>query len=77
MCKCNTTKSSFTTELKKAIVNEAKTGQEYGVYFDDNGNPYNLSVSRINEIDTICCYYVPTNKDLSGYNGKEFENIHK
>lgn len=77
MCKCNTTKTSFTSELKKAVVNQNKTGNDYGVFFDESGNPYNLTISRISEIDTICCYYVPTNFNESEFNGKEFQNIHK
>lgn len=77
MCKCDVTKNSFTAELKKAVVNQNKTGNDYGVYFDEKGDPYNLPVSRILEVDSICCYYVPTNFSEPNFNGKEFQNIHK
>lgn len=77
MCNCNTSKTSFKAELKKATRWQNKTGSDYGVYFDTKGNPYALIVDRIMQLRETCCYYVPTNFDLSKFNGEEFKKIHK
>lgn len=77
MCKCDVSKTSFTAELRKAVTNQNKTGNKYGVYFDDNGNPYNLPLVLIKQRDSICCYQVPTNFNIKEFNGNEFKKVHK